>query len=203
MLIRRAVNRRPTSWRGLDSASQRRVVSQRGFGASDRSSTCRARQWGGSIIRRVSVLLTVLVLSTVGLAAPASAGESCHTIKAKGVGQDVGDFATVAQIQGGGLLQGTTAAQFVPGILNGTELAFSGDIVFTTNRATLTVSLSGTFDLATGFFTAAGPVTGATGKLAGASGMLAFEGVQDFAAGTFTETVTGEICVDLGANGTK
>jgi hypothetical protein len=154
-------------------------------------------------MRRTAILLAVTLLASVFLAGPAGAGVSCHTINAKGIGQDVGGFATIAQIQGGGLLQGTTAAQFVPGDLNDTELAFTGPIVFTTNRATLTVSLSGTFDLVSGFFAATGPVVGATGKLAGAEGTLAFEGVQDFATGSFTETVRGEICVDLAANGTS
>lgn len=65
-----------------------------------------------------------------------------------------------------------------------------------------TVTLSGTFDLTTGEFSVAGPVTDSSGKLAGAFGDLTFEGVQDVAdpTGAFTETVTGEICVDLGSS---
>jgi len=155
------------------------------------------------MIQRTTVLLAALAIATVGIAAPAGANEACHTINATGTGQDVGGFATVAQIRDGGLLQGTTAAQFVPGDLIGGVLPFTGDIVFTTNRATLTVGLSGMFDLGTGFFSATGPVTGATGKLSGATGTLEFEGIQNFLDGTFTETVNGEICVDLGGNGKR
>ena len=69
--------------------------------------------------------------------------------------------------------------------------------MFTTNNATLTVTVAGTFDVATGEFRASGMVTDATGKLAGATGTLLLEGIQDLSNGRFVETVTGTICVDL------
>lgn len=166
-------------------------------------------------MRRFTVLLVVLLLATVFVAVtPANAGVSCHNINAKGAGQGAppqdGDppnlLRTVAQIRGGGLLQGTTEAAFTlgeeteegSGVFN-----FDGPIIFTTNRATLTVSLTGTVNFGTGDFAASGPVTDSDGKLADATGTLTFEGVQDLLnpAGSFTETVTGEICVDLGGNG--
>jgi hypothetical protein len=162
------------------------------------------------------VLLVVLLLATMVVAVgPANAGESCHNINAKGEGQasleppDAGfDARTVAQIRGGGLLQGTTEAQFF--FTSGPPVfTFAGYIEFTTNRGTLTVSFTpgspGTFDGVTGDFLATGDVTSATGKLSGATGSLTFAGVQDLTdpAGSFTETVTGEICVDLGGNGKR
>jgi len=138
---------------------------------------------------------------------------SCHKINAKGAGQgappEAGDppglVRTVAQIRGGGHLQGTTEAAFQITDPTPTGFTFVGDLTFTTNRATLTVALDGTLNVVTGEFAASGTVTGSTGKLEGASGTLTFEGVQDLAdpAGSFTETVKGEICVDLGGNGKR
>jgi hypothetical protein len=123
---------------------------------------------------------------------------SCHKINAKGVGQDLGNGATSAQIIGGGLLQGTTQGSFV--IAGGNPPAFpiSGTVVFTTSQATLTVTVVGTFNVETGDFFATGPVSASTGKLAGAAGTLLLEGAEDLATGKFVEFVTGLICVDLG-----
>ncbi len=165
-------------------------------------------------MRRVVVLsLLLLPLLLLVQAGPATAGLSCHQINANGAGRgaapQAGDppglIRTVAQIRGGGLLQGTTEAAFQVTGPTPTGIAFAGDITFTTNRATLVVDLDGTLDLATGEFSASGYVSEATGKLDGATGSLTLAGVQDLVdpAGTFTETVSGEICVDLGGNGKR
>ena len=73
------------------------------------------------------------------------------------------------------------------------------------SRATLTVDLDGTLDLTTGEFAASGDVSGATGKLDGATGSLTLVGVQNLLdpIGSFIETVSGEICVDLGGHGSR
>jgi len=76
-------------------------------------------------------------------------------------------------------------------------LSIAGTVTFTTHQGTLTVSVTGTLNVATGEFSASGPVTDATGKLAGATGELSLEGVEDLTDGSFVEDVTGEICVDL------
>lgn len=160
---------------------------------------CSAEHVTGVRHRRVALITVVVAALTTMmlLATPVAAAESCHKINAKGVGQDLGNGVTVAQIRGGGLLQGTTRGEFAIGDITGTEAAFVGTVVFTTRRSTLTVTVAGALDLATGAFTATGPVTDATGKLAGATGELTLAGVQDFATGTFVEDVTGRICVDL------
>jgi len=145
---------------------------------------------------KVLVLLTLGVVA-VGAPAQASASVSCHKINAKGFGQDLGGGMTTARIVGGGLLHGTTAATFVITGFSGTVASFHGTIVFTVNRATLTAELAGTFDVATGAFAATSSSIAGTGKLAGATGSLALEGVEDLTDGSFTETVRGEICVDL------
>lgn len=144
-------------------------------------------------------LLVVLTLGVVAGVAPAqaSASVSCHKINAKGIGQDLGGGMTTARIVGGGLLHGTTAATFVITGLSGTVASFHGTIVFTVNKATLTAALTGTFDVATGAFAATSSSITGTGKLAGATGSLTLRGVEDLTDGSFTETVRGEICVDL------
>src|SRR5262249_34863307 len=121
----------------------------------------------------VLVLLLSLVVLVVGspmMAGQVQAAESCHRINAKGVGQDLGGGNTTARIAGGGLLHGTTAGHFE--ITGGSPPVFSiaGTVTFTTHRGTLTVAVTGTFDVASGAFAASGPVTASTGKLAGATG---------------------------------
>jgi hypothetical protein len=163
-------------------------------------------------MRRVAVL-AVLPLLTLLQAGPAAAVVSCHQINATGAGQGAapqpgdppGFIRTVAQIRGGGLLQGTTEAAFQVTGPTPTGIAFVGDVTFTTNRGTLSVDLDGTLDLTTGEFRSSGDVSGATGKLDGATGTLTLAGVQNLQdpAGSFVETVSGEVCVDLGANGRK
>jgi hypothetical protein len=68
---------------------------------------------------------------------------------------------------------------------------------FTTNKSTLTVAVSGTFDTASGGFSASGPVAASTGKLAGATGNLDLTGKENLADGSFVETVTGSVCANL------
>ena len=147
-------------------------------------------------LKRTLLLLSLVV---VGMALPAQApaAVSCHKINAKGVGQDLGGGMTTAQIIGGGLLHGTTAAQFTITGLSGTVASFEGTIAFTVNGGTLTANVVGTLDLATGAFSATTTSISGTGKLAGATGNLAFNGVENLSTGSFTEDVTGEICVDL------
>ena len=162
-------------------------------------------------MRRIAVLAVLLPLLVLVQAGPATAVVSCHQINTTGAGQgaapQAGDppglIRTVAQIRGGGLLQGTTEAAFQVTGPTPTGIAFAGAITFTTNRGTLSVNLHGTLDLTTGGFQASGDVSGGTGKLDGATGTLTLAGVQNLLdpAGSFTETVSGEVCVDLAGNG--
>lgn len=146
---------------------------------------------------RKSLLVLPVVLAAAAAPATASGAVSCHTINAKGVGQDLGGGRTTADIIGGGLLQGTTAATLTITGFSGTVATFEGTIVFTVNNGTLTAGLSGTFDVATGAFSATTTSISGTGKLAGATGALSFSGVENLADGSFTEDISGEICADL------
>jgi hypothetical protein len=145
---------------------------------------------------RTLPLLTALALTAVTPAAVLGA-TSCHTVAATGVGQDLGGGHTVAQVSDGGLLQGTTEAQFAITGISGTVASFEGTIVFTANRATLTAYVVGTLDLATGAFSATTTNLSGTGKLAGVTGSLVFNGVENLATGAFTEVIGGTLCVDL------
>ena len=148
-------------------------------------------------LRRFVELFLFAVASSLIVVGPAHAAVSCHKVNAKGIGQDLGGGMTQAQIIGGGLLHGTTQASFV--ITGGSPpvLSIAGTVTFTTNRGTLAVGVTGTFNVATGHFTTSGPVTAATGQLSGATGTLVLDGVEDLTTGTFVEDVSGLVCVDL------
>ena len=152
------------------------------------------------LLKSYVIVTPILVAVAAGamLVGPAHAAVSCHKINAKGAGQDLGGGMTQAQIIGGGLLHGTTQGRFA--ITGGSPPVFSigGTVMFTTSHATLAVTITGTFDVATGNFVAAGPVTAATGMLSAATGSLLLEGIEDLTTGKFVEDVSGLICVDLG-----
>jgi hypothetical protein len=145
---------------------------------------------------RAFTLSLVLVMSGLSMAGQVQAAASCHTINAKGDGQDLGGGVTQAHVIGGGLLHGTTDGNFTVTGVSGTVASIAGTVQFTTNRATLTVTVSGTLDVSSGAFSAAGPVTASTDKLAGASGNLSFNGVENLSTGSFVEDIAGRICLD-------
>jgi hypothetical protein len=142
--------------------------------------------------------LMCMLATTLVVAGGAQAGDSknahgCKNIHATGVGQDLGGGNTTATIKHGGPLNGTTSGHFA---VAGSPPVFTivGTVVFTTNHGGLTADVAGTFNGATGAFSASGPVSAGTGHLAGASGTLVFAGVENLATGAFTETITGTIC---------
>ncbi len=144
-----------------------------------------------------SSMLTTLLLAGL-LALPAQAGVSCHVINAKGVGEDLGFGNTVANVIGGGLLNGTIVGNIaVTGPPVDGLAPFIETATLTNKHGTVTVVVAGAIDITTGRFNASGPMTDATGKLSGATGNLSFSGIVDFASGIFTEDISGEVCVDL------
>ena len=148
---------------------------------------------GTRLLRTFAIVKPLLVAVAAGsmLVSPAHAAVSCHKIIAKGAGQDLGGGMTQAQIIGGGLLHGTTQGSFT--ITGGVLPVFSiaGTVMFTTSHATLTVTITGTFDVASGNFVAAGPVTAATGMLSAATGSLLLEGIEDLTTGSSSKTSVG------------
>jgi hypothetical protein len=146
---------------------------------------------------RLRSLLCVFVIGlfVVGGAQASNGNQNhnCQDIRATGVGQDLGGGHTTATIRHGGPLNGTTSGQFA---ISGAPPVFTidGIVVFTTKHGTLVARVAGTFNVATGAFTASGPVGEGTGKLAGATGTLTFAGVENLSTFVFTETITGTIC---------
>ena len=160
-------------------------------------------------MRRFVFVVWLLPLALLVVPSPAVAAESCRAINATGMGSGApakpGDppnlIRTQAQLADAGLLQGTTAAAFTITGVTDTGITFAGPLTITTNRATVLVDLTGTLDVTTGQFVGSGPIVATTGKLSGATGSLTLSGAQDLTdpAGRFTETVSGSLCVDLGA----
>jgi hypothetical protein len=162
-------------------------------------------------VKRFAVLFVVALLATALVALPANAGESCHNINstAEGIsltGPTENPVVTAGQTQGGGLLQGTTSAVSLVTEFSGfPDLPFIGPFTFTTNRGTVTFTVAGVVSIGSepdgsNAYWNDGTVTGSTGKLAGATGNIAVVGVQA-PDGSFAQTMTGELCVDLKGNG--
>jgi hypothetical protein len=155
------------------------------------------QSFAARIARRWIVCGALLSVGSWMTAAPAQAAMSCHLINVKGVGQDNGTGGTTGNVIGGGLLQGTIAGSITPTGISGTVATFVEIVAFTNQHGTLTVRLEGAIDVTTGQFSATGAVVAATGKLSGATGNISVSGVANFAAGIFTEDITGVICADL------
>ena len=149
-------------------------------------------------MKRFAPLVCVLASALVmvgGAQAGSSADEhGCAPVHAVGIGQDLGGGDTTATISHGGRLNGTTAGHFdiTPAIFP--VFNIDGTVVFTTKGGTLTATVSGTVNFATGEFTASGPVSAGTGNLAGTTGILTFHGFENLITGVFTETITGTLC---------
>jgi hypothetical protein len=148
-------------------------------------------------MKRGTILLVLVSLAVAGAAAPAHGAVSCRPINATAVGQDLGGGQVTAQVIGGGLLHGTYEASFTITGFSGTVASFEGEIVFTVAGGTVTAQVTGTLDVTNGQFQATSTSITGTGRLAGATGSLTFSGVENLATGSFTETITGVICVDL------
>jgi hypothetical protein len=146
---------------------------------------------------RANRLFLLVLFGTLVMISPAQAAVSCHKINATGTGQDFGGGVTHANINGGGLLNGTTVGNFTVIGFSPPVASFIGTVEFTTKQATLTVTIAGILDVTTGEFSASGSVSSATGKLAGATGTLLFDGIEDLTNGSFVEDVTGVVCADL------
>ena len=125
----------------------------------------------------------------------------CVPVRATGAGQDLGGGRTQATISSHGIVVGRTNASFALGQIAGTSAPFSGPIVFTSALGTLTAQVVGSFDVASGAFHATSTSIAGTGLLRGVSGSVTLAGVEDFATLTFTETITGRLCVSPSRGG--
>ena len=137
--------------------------------------------------------LAVLVVILSAARAPSVGG--CHKINAKAKGAVVGGIAGVnvthARLTGGGLLDGSTRAEFTA---PESPETFTGTLVFLTKHGTLSFEVDGEF--AGTRFTATAVATEGTGKLRGGEGTLFLQGAVNPANGSFTENISGEICFE-------
>jgi hypothetical protein len=156
-----------------------------------------------SSLRRCSLLavLAVVVALPAGTAQGAAprTGAICLPIRATGVGQDLGGGKTQATVSSHGLVVGRTNASFTINQVVGTTASFTGPIAFTSAPGTLTAQVAGTFDVASGAFRATSTSIAGTGLLRAVSGSVTLAGLEDLATGSFTETITGRLCI--GARG--
>jgi hypothetical protein len=141
-------------------------------------------------------LLSVTAVAAGGAqTATAAPHDSCLTVNATAVGQNLGGGQTTSTILHAGILNGTSTAQLH--ITGGTPPVINlvGTGVLTTNDGTLTVSTVGTLNQATGAIEATGHIVAGTGVFAHATGELMFVGVEDLVTGAFTNTITGTVCL--------
>ena len=146
---------------------------------------------------RMLVLLAATVVTAAGaqLATAAVQHDSCLSVDARAIGQNLGHGRTTSTIFHAGILNGTTTGQLE--VTGGTPpvLTLVGTGVLTTNHGTLTLSIAGTFNQATGALEAIGHIVAGTGIFAHATGVLMFVGVEDLTSGRFTNTITGTVCL--------
>jgi hypothetical protein len=146
---------------------------------------------------RMFVLLSVAVVTAGGAQTATAAVDhgSCLSVHATAIGQFLGGGRTTSTIVHAGILNGTTEGQLE--ITGGTPpvVTLVGTGVLTTHDGTLTLSIGGTLNQATGAFEASGHVVAGTGIFAHATGTLMFVGVVDLTSGSFTNTITGTVCL--------
>src|SRR5262245_1652567 len=126
---------------------------------------------------RMLVLLSAAVVTSGGAPATAAAHhDSCLSVDARAIGQNLGGGRATSTIFHAGILNGTTTGQLQ--ITGGTPpvVTLVGTGVLTTDHGTVTLSISGTFDQATGALEATGHIVAGTGVFDHATGALMFAG---------------------------
>ena len=140
----------------------------------------------------VMVVATALVLGSPVAAEPVG----CREVDTDVVGT-IGPAPTQSTaLIHDGYLKGTLSAEFTITGAAGSSFTFEtvGSIV--TKHGTVAATATGTLVVTgtTATFEGEGPVTGGTGKFDELTGNLRYSGDADFAAGTFTESITGTVC---------
>jgi hypothetical protein len=148
-----------------------------------------------------------VLLMACAVALPAGVAEAhasrhtralCVPVRAHGVGQDLGNGATEATITSRGVVLGMTRATFSPTSETTTSLSFDGPIVFTpqlSSVGTLTAQVTGGFDLVSGEFHASSTSITGTGLLGHVGGHISIAGTENLTTGSFTEKLSGTLCV--------
>jgi hypothetical protein len=147
-------------------------------------------------------LFAIVALFLAGIAWTPPQKE-CHKINAKAKGQTLSKTMsgaiTVEDIIGGGLLNGTTSAEFIftaPPDPVTSEIPFIGTWVLTTKHGVFTFNVTnGVFNTSTGEFSEDLTAEEGTGRFSHASGSLSISGLINLNTGSFTEDISGEICL--------
>lgn len=135
-----------------------------------------------------------LLLVAPAAASAAAPADSCRTVSAYGIGQDLGEGATAAVVFGDPIVTGTTRGQFNVTGVDDAVLSIAGTVDFRLHRGDLNTQVSGTFDTASGKFSATTTsLSGTRGLSRVTGGGLTLSGTQD-AQGRFTETIRGTLC---------
>ena len=151
--------------------------------------------------RHSAALCLTAGLFVAGIVSPAdavpggSATERCTGFHAKGTGVDSGLGTTTATLYRGQREFATSVGTFTLGVEVDGVLPFTGTIVLTNDKGTLTAPVEGTLDTATGWFSAASTSLTGTDGYVDTTGRLRFRGVEDLTDHTFTEHVYGKFCV--------
>jgi hypothetical protein len=158
-----------------------------------------------SVLRAVLVVLPAVAVIAVAAPAGAATIKVCLPVRATAAGQilppnDQGQIQTTATVSVAGQPVATTNATFTPSGPPDDTLSFTGPIVFTSdlNPATLTANVQGSVHLKTGKFSAASTSVSGTGLLSTVSGHLRFHGTDDPSGVSFTEAISGRLCVRVG-----
>jgi hypothetical protein len=147
-------------------------------------------------LRLLALLSAAVVMA--GAAQTATAADhhsSCLSVNARAFGQNLGNGQTISTIVHAGILDGTTESQVTITGGHPPLVTIAGTGVLTAHDGTLTVSVVGTFNQATGELVTIGQVVAGTGLFAHATGDLEFVGVEDLQTGSFTNTITGTVCL--------
>lgn len=155
--------------------------------------------------RRRGVAAVALGLALCGaptMAQAASPHTFCLSFRALGTGQDLGGGHTQGVLSVAGHQIGTTEAFFVLGPGTAPVATFTGPLSFVPARGpagSLVAQLDGTFDTAGGSFAARSTSLTGTGVLRPVTGKLQVDGHESLTDGSFTETLTGRLCVPTSA----
>jgi len=152
-------------------------------------------------MKSLRLLLLLSAAAVIGAGAQTAAAgvhhhHSCLSVNATAIGQDLGHGRTTSTIVHAGILDGTTTGQLhAIGEASHHVLTVAGTGMLTANNGTLTLSVQGTINQATGAIDVSGHVVGGTGLFAHATGQLMFVGVEDLTNGSFANTITGTVCL--------
>jgi hypothetical protein len=146
---------------------------------------------------RMLVLLMAVVGTAVGAATATAGGghDSCMAVSGRAIGQNLGGGHTMGTIVHAGMFNGTTEAQLTITGGHPPIVTFTGTGTLTTHQGTITITPIGTLNQATGEFQATAHITGGTGLFAHATGDLTLVGVEQLPSGSFSQTISGTVCL--------